>query len=156
MHLSIFKAETTTTVLLLFCVLCCSDDTQRDRKQFKELEIALDLVAVEQDPHWMDKVENAEKVPVESDTIRKVQKMCVSAYREYAAAMDEMDDSRRQLDALEKAIANGQVDNLVAKHNEARLAIDQTSMHLEQSQLLIRQCMLSRQKLKSELKLVRN
>ena len=134
----------------------CGDDALRDRAQFQTLELALDAIDVENDPHWIHRLEDAEGVVIDNPEILSVKRMCVSAYREYANAMTEMAAAQTQLKSLEAAVAAGKADGLAENYARTKDAILQTDNHLNQSRVMIRKCTLDRNELKVRLKLVRN
>ena len=147
---------TAAILLVAAAVISCGDKEAAARTELQQLVTLLDAISVENDPHWTDKLDAASALVVNTPQIQKIQRMCVSAYREYADAMDEMKSANQQLKDLEKAIREGKVDGLKEKHGKTRVAIEETTRHLEQSQLLIQACMAERRELGNQLKMVRN
>lgn len=146
------------TIIFLFSgmMASCGDSDARARTELRELEIHLDAISVESDPEWENKLTAASRLSIETPELVKIQRMCVSAYREYADAMAEMESASRQLKELEAAVTRGQIEGLEEKHSRTRLAIEETTRHLEQSQVLIQACMSERQEVRDRYKVVRN
>jgi len=146
------------TIIVLFSgmLAACGDSDARARTELRELEIRLDAISVESDPNWKNKLTAASRLSLETPELVKIQRMCVSAYREYADAMAEMASANRQLKELEHAVSQGQIEGLEEKHSRTRLAIEETTRHLEQSQVLIQACMNERQEVRGRYKVVRN
>lgn len=152
--------EAVTPALIQFCVLTlffsvgCHGEKEAQRKQFLQLENALDAISATRDVAWQDKVNTAAALPITHTEIRRIQTLCVSSYREYGDAMQQLEQSRQQVKALESAITHKNAANIEEKHKRARRSILETSRHLNQAENYVQQCVWERHKMKKKLEVI--
>ncbi|MBN2804996.1 MAG: hypothetical protein JXR91_18010 [Deltaproteobacteria bacterium] len=150
------------TFILTFLLLsACSDhDSKKNaiknnaseiqKDEYMKIEKALNTISAGEEKGWLDRLEKVKRLHLEDEQIKNLREVCVNAYEKYADALLTLNNAKMQIKTITNAIENNQKGDLSIYQLEAKKAIEQTNIALDESQKLIDECNRRKNALKSK------
>ncbi len=141
----------------LIALLGCSGGDgfgNTERREFDRLEESLNYLSTAPEQDWLERLEQIRELPLKSERVATVRRICVSAYDAFAVATERLRDARKQVALAEKNATNPSLvdrSKLESVKTEAMKSTQEVSRALDKAENLVAGCAAERVKMRNEL-----